>query len=295
MAISKVEYIGRVLIDLTQDTVSENNLLSGVVAHDATGRQITGALENVGDGKYIWAKHIGKVWDITTTELGTTGPSDSSSYSYGYYVVTDEGYFVLKGEKGVLGDGYAYIKGKGAETHPKSVYQLNNTYAYGSGFTKHYYRLDISDTYTEGKGSFVGYVSSDVSSDYPDDGLKDGYYYVKMSEGTSSGSGTNTSDATVVASDILSGKIAYGKDGKLTGSMTDNGAVNKSINGKSESYTIPKGYHNGSGKVAISDEEQAKIIASNIKKGISILGVMGSYEAASSGGSSEKQLRSLSC
>lgn len=257
------------------------------MAHDATGRQITGALENVGDGKYIWAKHIGKVWDITTTELGTTGPSDSSSYSYGYYVVTDEGYFVLKGEKGVLGDGYAYIKGKGAETHPRSVYQLNNTYAYGSGFTKHYYRLDISDTYTEGKGSFVGYVSSDVSSAYPDDGLKDGYYYVKMSEGTSSGSGTNTSDATVVASDILSGKIAYGKDGKLTGSMTDNGAVNKSINGKSESYTIPKGYHNGSGKVAISDEEQAKIIASNIKKGISILGVMGSYEAASSGGSSE--------
>ena len=77
-----------------------------------------------------------------------------------------------------------------------------------------------------------------------------------MSEGTSSGSGTNTSDATVVASDILSGKIAYGKDGKLTGSMTDNGAVNKSINGKSESYTIPKGYHNGSGKVAISDEER---------------------------------------
>ena len=97
MAVNKVEYVGRVLIDLTQDTVSENNLLSGVVAHDATGRQITGALENVGDGKYIWAKHIGKVWDITTTELGTTGPSDSSSYSYGYYVVTDEGYF--KGRK----------------------------------------------------------------------------------------------------------------------------------------------------------------------------------------------------
>ena len=48
MAVNKVEYVGRVLIDLTQDTVSENNLLSGVVAHDATGRQITGALENVG-------------------------------------------------------------------------------------------------------------------------------------------------------------------------------------------------------------------------------------------------------
>lgn len=282
MAISKVEYIGRVLIDLTQDTVSENNLLSGVVAHDATGRQITGALENVGDGKYIWAKHIGKVWDITTTELGMTGPSDSSSYSYGYYVVTDEGYFVLKGEKGVLGDGYAYIKGKGAETHPRSVYQLNNTYAYGSGFTKHYYRLDISDTYTEGKGSFVGYVSSD----YPDDGLKDGYYYVKMSEGTSSGSGTNTSDATVVASDILSGKIAYGKDGKLTGTMKNNGSVSGSIDVKDGVYIVPQGYHDGSGKVQIAKTEQNKLIPANIKKGISILGVTGSYEATSSGGGS---------
>lgn len=29
MAVNKVEYVGRVLIDLTQDTVSENNLLSG--------------------------------------------------------------------------------------------------------------------------------------------------------------------------------------------------------------------------------------------------------------------------
>ena len=92
------------------------------------------------------------------------------------------------------------------------------------------------------------------------------------------------SDATATASDIFSGKIAYGKDGKLTGSMTNNGAVNKTIRRKSESYTIPKGYHNGSGKVAISDSEQAKIVASNIKKGVSILGVAGSYEGTVSSG-----------
>lgn len=105
---------------------------------------------------------------------------------------------------------------------------------------------------------------------------------MKIQEGTSSG--TDTSDATATAPDSLTGKTAYGKDGKLTGSMLNNGAVDKSISNKSESYTIPQGYHNGSGKVAISESEQAKIIASNIKKGVSILGVTGSYEATASGG-----------
>lgn len=92
------------------------------------------------------------------------------------------------------------------------------------------------------------------------------------------------SDATAISSDILSGKIAYSKNGKLTGTMKNNNTTNGTISAVSESYTIPQGYHNGSGKVAISDSEQAKIIASNIKKGVSILGVTGSYEGTASGG-----------
>lgn len=45
MAVNKVEYFGRVLIDLTADTVSTRHLAAGITAHDASGNLITGTLE----------------------------------------------------------------------------------------------------------------------------------------------------------------------------------------------------------------------------------------------------------
>lgn len=44
MDVNKIEYDGRVLLDLTEDTVTEDQLLEGAVAHDKTGKQIVGAL-----------------------------------------------------------------------------------------------------------------------------------------------------------------------------------------------------------------------------------------------------------
>ena len=59
--------------------------------------------------------------------------------------------------------------------------------------------------------------------------------------------------------------------------MTNRGAVTGTIATKAGTYTVPSGYHNGSGTVGISATEQAKIIAGNIKAGVSILGVTGTY------------------
>lgn len=85
----------------------------------------------------------------------------------------------------------------------------------------------------------------------------------------------DSTDATAAVAEILSGKTAYVRGQKLTGTMKNNGAVTGSISSKEEEYTVPLGYHDGSGKVGIAASEQAKIIPENIREGITILGVEG--------------------
>lgn len=86
----------------------------------------------------------------------------------------------------------------------------------------------------------------------------------------------DSSDCTAVVAEVLTGKT-FAKGGTvLTGTMPNRGKVTGTISTKAGSYTIPQGYHDGSGTVGIDSAEQAKIIATNIRQGITILGVEGS-------------------
>lgn len=91
---------------------------------------------------------------------------------------------------------------------------------------------------------------------------------------------TNTQDATAADSEILAGKSAYVKGTKKTGTMKNNGAVDGTISTKAGKYTVPQGYHDGSGTVQIDATEQAKIIADNIRDGVTILGVTGTMSGS---------------
>lgn len=70
----------------------------------------------------------------------------------------------------------------------------------------------------------------------------------------------DTSSVTAEAAHVLAGKVFVTADGTVTaGTMVNNGAVNGTFNAMATTfYTIPAGYHNGSGKVSLtSDIENA--------------------------------------
>ena len=84
-----------------------------------------------------------------------------------------------------------------------------------------------------------------------------------------SSGGTDTSGATATAARVLSGYTCYVNDVKITGTMANQGTKTASLNAGG-SYTIPAGYHSGSGKVtanALSGQTSATATAARILSG----------------------------
>ncbi len=112
-----------------------------------------------------------------------------------------------------------------------------------------------------------------------------------------SGSGTakfyDTAGADASGADILTGKTAFNASGSVSGSMANNGSTSGTISTKAGTVTVPAGYTTG-GTVSISSTEQSKIVASNIKSGVTILGVSGSLSLPTISQDSTTKILSIS-
>lgn len=112
-----------------------------------------------------------------------------------------------------------------------------------------------------------------------------------------SGGGTakfyDTADGDITSSDVLTGKTGYNASGSVSGSMANNGSTSGTISTKAGTVIIPSGYTTG-GTIQISSTEQAKIVASNIKSGVTLLGVAGSLALPSISQDSTTKILSIS-
>lgn len=85
----------------------------------------------------------------------------------------------------------------------------------------------------------------------------------------------DTAGGDVSAADLLSGKVAYGPNGPVTGTMANNGATGGEISTKAGTVTIPAGYTTG-GTVSLAAAAISDLVAQNLLTGKTVLGVAGS-------------------
>ena len=85
----------------------------------------------------------------------------------------------------------------------------------------------------------------------------------------------DTMDATAVAGDIRQGVTAYSKNVKLDGAMPNNEPEDAVLDFIDDVYTIPVGYHDGTGTVALAPWEKEKIVSGNIAENVVLFGVPG--------------------
>ena len=91
---------------------------------------------------------------------------------------------------------------------------------------------------------------------------------------------SDTSSDTLQIAEALTGKTFHARGTAYTGTMPNNGAVSGVISSKSTPYTVPQGYHDGSGTVSIDSTSATNLIANNIRQGVTILGVEGTMSGS---------------
>lgn len=218
MAVNKVEYAGKVLLDLTEDTVTEDQLLEGAAAHDKTGKQIVGALINLAEDTVApenllagATAHDSSGQRIVGTMIQSSGINTSDATALSEDIVEWK---------------TAYVNGKKITGNMRTLIESNPTIGRGkisvikeskdlciviAGVS-----LDGASAYVENKGSFRLYGDGSL--------------------------GTYFGDA--LPEDVRKGKRFTSKDGVATGTMeadSGGGGNTKMVTGKTSSPTIDTG------------------------------------------------------
>lgn len=89
----------------------------------------------------------------------------------------------------------------------------------------------------------------------------------------------DTSDGTTAASELLYGEVAYSNGNRIVGTMPNNGGNNVTVSAKAGN-TIPAGYYDGTGKAVIDSASSTALVATNVRQGVTILGVTGTMSGS---------------
>lgn len=276
MGVNKVMYGSRTVIDISGDTVTAGDLAKGKTAHNASGEKITGthecsgtgrgtSVDGIGTGASVWAIYDTKQeWDYTVKNLGISGTSAGyDTKTYAGRSITEDGYWHLNA--GTSGSTTYYLPTGAKNGKTKTILAKSSTNP-----TQPYSTYTIKDTSDTVRGdNLLGYISEESSSVYPEDGVKDGKWYVRIVG----------PDANVTGSKMLSGTVAYKSAGKVTGTIQSQAA--QTITPGASDKTIASGKYL-SGTQTIKGD--TNLLAENIKSGISIFGVTGTYESSGSSG-----------